>query len=79
MTITVEPMMHWTLGGVRNILRDLFYMKDILIVLLTPVLLIPFLVVENGGSVSRLTQMSYSFSLLKLKKKKTPKSVLFII
>ena len=49
--------------------RDLYYIKNILIVVLTPIVLLPFVVVESGGQVNRFEDtldnifMIYNFSL----------------
>jgi len=40
--------------GCKDVLRDLYHVKDILIVICAPIVLIPFLVVDGGGPVSVL-------------------------
>ncbi|WAR01094.1 S13A2-like protein [Mya arenaria] len=46
----------YTVNGamtVRNFFRDLLYLKDILIVVLTPIILLPFLLVDGAGEVGK--------------------------
>ena len=40
--------------SIMNALRDLLHIKDILIVTLTPIVLLPFLLVDGGGQVSNV-------------------------
>ena len=43
---------HWNMEGIKQFFKEVLYLKDILIVILVPIVLLPFLLVEGGGQVS---------------------------